>query len=144
MGNLYIAALIDGQQVAIPIESVNSAIRISAPVPVPSACSAVAGLVALRSRVLTLIDCAYQLGAEPRRPQAGDYAIVIAVAGHDYGLLVDEIFDVLELDADRINDSCLLMGSWKVAGLGIAEYRGESMVVLDPAPLVLPDMRVAA
>ena len=92
--SLYLIARIADQPIAIAADRVESVIEIEAVSPVPRAPGHVAGLTALRSRVLTLIDTRATLGIV-RKPLVGlDPAVVVVIDGHYYGLLVDHVDDV--------------------------------------------------
>lgn len=144
MDRLYIMARIAGVAVAFPIDAVHSAIRIGQPVPVPGSSPAIAGLVALRSTILTLIDCAHQLEGRGAAPRAGDFAIVFAVGGQDYGLMVDAVSDVAPLTVETDDAVRQLSGGWRAAATAVAQHEGQTVLILDPRRLILPDMAAAA
>ena len=63
--------------------------------PVPRAAAHVAGLSALRSRVLTVIDCMRSLELGTADRQAGILeGAVVELDGHHYALIVDSVDDV--------------------------------------------------
>ena len=68
MDSLKLIARIAGQRIALTADAVESVVEIEAITPVPLAPPHVAGLAALRSRVLTVIDsyAALELGQSPR------------------------------------------------------------------------------
>lgn len=136
MAELYVKALVAGNHVAIPVSEVNSAVRIAAPVPVPFAGPLVAGLSALRSVVLTLIDCQYRFTGTPRTTSAGDFAVIVPVGGHQYGLLVDEVIDVVEIEPEEVSDADLLQGKWREAASGYASIENGNLIVIDPSLIV--------
>ena len=57
MNELLLVVTIAGERVALPASSVESVVELDTLIPVPRAAPHVAGLSALRSRVLTVIDC---------------------------------------------------------------------------------------
>ena len=65
MNELLLIVTIAGQRVALPADAVESVVELDTLIPVPRAAPHVAGLSALRSRVLTVIDCmrSLELGA---------------------------------------------------------------------------------
>jgi len=96
MSGLYLFARIAGTPVAIPTEDVEAVVRMSELSPVPGVAGYVAGLSALRSRVLTIVDASALItGSAP--VTIGDdgskenYAIVCDISGHSYGILVDDV-----------------------------------------------------
>lgn len=76
-----------GRRAALPAERIHSVIEPTLVVAVPRAAAHVAGLAALRSRPLTLIDCRVALGFEA--DGGAPRAVVVEHDGHLYGLLVD-------------------------------------------------------
>lgn len=136
IGHLHITAIVDGHRIAIPIDHVAAAIRIGKPVPVPLAGPAIGGLVALRSNVLTLIDCRALLCGTPRMPAAGDLAVVVKVGGYSYGLVVDDVHDVLEISPSDISGSDLLDQPWRTMATGIAEQDAGAVIVVDPDAMI--------
>ncbi len=93
MDMLKLIARIGDQQIAISADQVESVVEIDAITPVPLAAPHIAGLAALRSRVLTIIDtyAALEIGRSPREGLL--QAIVVTIDHHLYGLLVDEVVD---------------------------------------------------
>ena len=57
MNELLLVVTIAGERVALPAAAVESVVELDTLIPVPRAAPHVAGLSALRSRVLTVIDC---------------------------------------------------------------------------------------
>ena len=71
-------------------------------IPVPMCDPSIAGLFALRSRVLTLIDTQYLVTGAARKAEKGALAVVVDIAGHQYGLLVDKVEDVVSILPEQI------------------------------------------
>jgi purine-binding chemotaxis protein CheW len=62
----------------------------------------VRGLVNMRGQIITLIDVRQRLGL-PSRPLSGPTpAIIVPIGNELVGLLVDEVADVVEADADSV------------------------------------------
>ncbi len=136
MAALYLVAAIAGQRVALPAGSVKSVVEIDAITPVPRVAPHVAGLAALRSRVLTLIDCVRSLELDAPDGPAARSAVIVAVESHQYGLLVDEVIDVVPIEgAPRAMPSAFGPG-WARAVSGVIEHGDDLLLVLDPAALI--------
>ena len=76
MNELLLVVTIAGERVALPAAAVESVVELDTLIPVPRAAPHVAGLSALRSRVLTVIDCmrSLELGDDRllgRHPRGG-------------------------------------------------------------------------
>ena len=88
--------LLAGRRAAIPADRVNSVIELADITPVPRTAPHVLGLAALRSRPLTVIDCAASLGADGSVAQgAANRTVVVEHDGHLYGLLVAAADDIV-------------------------------------------------
>jgi purine-binding chemotaxis protein CheW len=142
MGRLLLVARMAGERIAIPAAAVESVVEIEALTPVPRAAPHVAGLGALRSRVLTVIDCRAALGAAPGDvPREG---IVVLVDGHAYALAVDAVEDVVEAEGEPAPAPATLSPEWRRVASGMAEIEGALLLIVDPQALVAGPVVAAA
>jgi purine-binding chemotaxis protein CheW len=144
MTELYLLARIDGSRVAIRSDLVESVVNINDIVPVPRCNSAVAGLFALRSRVLTLIDSQYLVTGNVRAAKKGDLAIIAEIAGHNFGLLVDAVEDVAAISTDQTEDRIKSPEKWKYLTTQMVSHDGEIVMIIDPIKLVNAQPKMAA
>lgn len=144
MEALKLIARIADQQVAISADAVESVVEVDAITPVPLAAPHIAGLAALRSRVLTIIDsyAALEIGRSPRDGLL--QAIVVTIDNHLYGLLVDEVVDVATIEADPDPVQAGLSRGWASAALGLIEHQDHVLLLLDPARIVAGPAALAA
>ena len=91
MERLYLLVRIAGELVALDANDVGSVVEIEAVTAVPRVPPHIAGLFALRSRVLTVIDSRAALGLERTEPNASREAVVVQIDGHSYALLVEAV-----------------------------------------------------
>lgn len=91
---------LDGQLYGVDVSRVQEALRLQTPTPVPLAGPAIAGLVNLRGQVVLLIDLRARLGREPIAADAEPMMMVVKIDGELVSLLVDQVGEVLEVDAD--------------------------------------------
>jgi purine-binding chemotaxis protein CheW len=105
--------------------------------PVPQAPLHVAGLAALRSRVLTVIDCsaALELGSGTAAGRSRE-AIVIAADGHPYALLVDTVEDVIEHGGEVHPVRSSISAAWRRVSTGMVETDRGLMLLVDPDVLL--------
>jgi purine-binding chemotaxis protein CheW len=144
MDRLHLLASIAGERVAFDATSVESVVEIDALTPVPRAPTHVAGLAALRSRVLTVIDTHAALGLGLIERRSLMPTIIAMVDGHLYGLLVDSIDDVAALLAPPAPIRGRLAPGWAQATpLGV-EHDGALILLLDPAALIAGHAALAA
>jgi purine-binding chemotaxis protein CheW len=122
--------------VALPAGDVESVVEIEAIVPVPGAAPHLAGLAALRSRVVTVVDCAASLEAardesEPRRD-----AVVAVIEGHPYALLVDGVEDVVEVEGGVEESTAPAAAGWRRIARGLVHVGDRMLLLVDVAALV--------
>ena len=139
---LFLIAHIAGRGVAIETSQVDSVVDIAEIVAVPRAEAAVRGLVALRSRVVTVIDTGTALGLDPT-PDSARRAVITRIDGHHYAVLVDELEDVSVFDRQPLSPGLALDRGWAQVGVGLVERDGEPLLIVDLAALV-PQQVLAA
>jgi purine-binding chemotaxis protein CheW len=144
MNMLKLIATIAGQRIALPADAIESVVEIDAITPVPLAAAHVAGLAALRSRVLTVIDTYAALELGQYRPADQLQAVVVTIDGHLYGLLVDEVEDVVAIEQEPEPQPAGLASGWAVNTIGLVEHEGSAILLLDPARLVTGPAALAA
>lgn len=91
-----------GQRIALPALEVDSVIELDKITPVPGAPSHIIGLASLRSRALTVIDCAKVLEVNDYDSDDIRQAVVFNFEGHDYALRVDAVEEVAEALTDPV------------------------------------------
>jgi len=78
---------------------VQEVLRFQVMTPIPKAPRAIEGLINLRGQIVTAIDMRRRLGLPPRDGKKSPMNIVIRTSEGAVSLLVDEIGDVLDMDA---------------------------------------------
>ena len=132
---LFLIAHIAGRGVAIETGQVDSVVDIAEIVAVPRTETAVRGLIALRSRVVTVIDTGTALGLDPT-PEGTRRAVITRVDGHPYAILVDSLEDVTSFDRLPLSSVLALDRGWARVGVGLVERDGEPLLIVDLAALV--------
>ncbi|HST37128.1 MAG TPA: chemotaxis protein CheW [Allosphingosinicella sp.] len=134
MAELLLIARLAGRRVAFPASAVEAVVELEGITPVPRAAGHVAGLSALRSRVLTVIDglASLEFGA------SGDLreAIVVPSDGHTYAIMVEEVEDVVEPDAAPTPIKAPLGKGWDRVAIAMVEADGELILLVDPHLLI--------
>ena len=136
MSDRLLIAYIDGRRVAIPAREVHSVIELDTVTPIPLAPVHVSGMSALRSRVLTVIDCRLALGLATGT-DAGEEAIVVERAGYLDALRVDAAEDVCEQEGATTVPPGQLGRGWSQIACGMVETSA------GPALLVALDALIA-
>jgi purine-binding chemotaxis protein CheW len=142
--SLYLIATIDGARVAIESDLVESVVHVHEVIPVPQSNPSVAGLFALRSRVLTLIDSQYLVTGKSLPTQNGTLAIIAEISGHHFGLLVESVEDVVSISLEDIEKQVRPASKWASLSTGIVEVGGQVAMIIDPAALVTAPQQLAA
>src|SRR6476660_8536126 len=117
----YVTALIRGQLFGLPISRVQDVFMPERLTRVPLSSSEIAGVLNLRGRIVTVVDMRARLGL----PRADDgkppMAVGVDLRGESYGLLIDQIGEVLRLLDDSREEN----------PVNLHRLDGQLMLVLD-------------
>lgn len=136
MNELLLVVTIAGERVALPSTAVESVVELDTLIPVPRAAPHVAGLSALRSRVLTVIDGFAALGLGREAPVDRCDAIVIPYEGHPYALLVEAVEDVVEPSSLPSPIRAPVGAGWDRVASAMVEAGGDLLLLVDPHRLI--------
>lgn len=136
-----VSVRIDNQLIGLPITAVRDVFSIHAMTPVPRADKAVCGLVNLRGHIVTILDLGALIGSRMSngtRSQEGEpMAVGVEWQGEVFGLVVDEIGDVLSLKADSSEPLPANMSSaWSRFTRRVHKLDKELMIEIDLAVLL--------
>lgn len=137
MNQLLLIVNIAGQMVALRAEDVQSVIELDSLIAVPRAPAHIAGLSALRSRLLTVIDCQRSLGMESSgNRKAGTVAAVVMHDNHAYALMLDAVQDVTEAWSDPAPVRAELGDGWDRVTIGMVETEKGPLVLVNTAAMI--------
>lgn len=140
IGELLVVARIAGRACAFSALDVKSVIEIGTVTPIPRAPAWIAGITALRSQALTVIDCRRALGLADSAWPTDHRAIVVAHGGHSYALLVDVIEDITTAASDAGQIPGGFGSEWSRIATGMVEtMAGPALLVDLPALLAGPE-----
>jgi purine-binding chemotaxis protein CheW len=91
---------LDGREFGVPIDPVVEIVGHRGATQVPHSGAAVEGILALRGRIVTVVDVRRRLGLPPRLPGLPARVIVIESAGDRVGLVVDSVTGVSDRKPD--------------------------------------------
>jgi purine-binding chemotaxis protein CheW len=120
----YCTFRLDDHFLGVEVERVQEVIRFQEMTPVPLAAPAVSGLINLRGQIVTAVDLRVCLGMPPRASGKLPMNVVVRSNDRAVSLLVDEIGDVLDVDAESFEkppstvdkvDRALFTGVYKLA-----------------------------
>ena len=124
-----------GERAAIASDIIRSVVELDAITPVPRSPEHIAGLAALRSRAMTVVDCRSSLElAEASDPTR--LAVVVDIEGFLYALLVDDVVEVVPFDGEPNELRADLLPGWARASVGMVETTAGPALVLDPVKLI--------
>src|ERR1700746_3485847 len=96
----YVTAVIGGQLFGLPISRVQDVFMPERLTRVPLASTEIAGVLNLRGRIVTVIDMRARLGRPKANADKPPMAVGVDLRGESYGLLIDQIGEVLRLPDD--------------------------------------------
>lgn len=144
-GDLLVIARIAGRACALSALDVKSVIEIATVTPVPRAPSWIAGITALRSQALTVIDCRRALGLATSDWPTDHRAVVVAEGGHSYALLVDSIEDITTAVSEAGQVPGGFGAEWSRIATGMVETMVGPALLVDLAALLAgPEFEAAA
>jgi purine-binding chemotaxis protein CheW len=128
----YVTVFIGGQLFGLPIHKVHDVFVPESMTRVPLSAPEVAGVLNLRGRIVTAINMRRRLGLPQREGNHGIMAVGIEYRGESYGLIIDEVGEVLNLDASgREANPANLDARWAEISGGVHRLSGQLMVILD-------------
>lgn len=135
-GNLLVIARIAGRACALSALDVKSVIEIGTITPIPRAPAWVAGITALRSQALTVIDCRCAIGLGDAEWPTDHRAAVVAEGGHSYALLVDAIEDITTAASEAGQVPGGFGPEWSRVATGMVETMAGPALLVDLAALL--------
>lgn len=137
MNELLLVVTIADERVALSAAAVESVVELDTLIPVPRAPAHVAGLSALRSRVLTVIDCRRSLELGTSDCSSGiREAAVVEFDGHHYALIVDLVEDVVEALSEPSPVRGAMGAGWERVSQGMVDTETGPLLLVDVAGLI--------
>lgn len=136
MNELLVIAQIAGRRCALRADDVQSVIELGEISPVPRTEAYVAGITALRSQALTVIDSRLALGFDESRWPTDRRAAAVNVGGYPYAVLVDAIEDVTTSASELRQVSGGFGEEWSRVAKGMIET-GIGPALLIDLPLLI-------
>jgi len=128
----YITVLIGGQNFGIPVDLVQDVFMPQSVTRVPLAPREVAGVLNLRGRIVTAVDMRSCLDLPAREDSAASMAVGIEKNGEAYGLVIDQVGEVLSLRREDCEaNPANLDPHWSRVSRGVYRLDGNLLVVLD-------------
>lgn len=125
--NEYVTAMVGGELFGLPIGRVQDVFVPDRLTRVPLAPPEIAGILNLRGRIVTLVDLCHRLGLERRSESV--MAIGVELKGESYGLMIDQVGEVMSLDAADFERNPVNLDP-KLAAVSSGIYRLEDQLLL--------------
>ena len=142
----YVTAVIGGQLFGLPISRVQDVFMPERLTRVPLSSAEIAGVLNLRGRIVTVVDMRARLGLPKNDDGKPPMAVGVDLRGESYGLLIDQIGEVLRLPDNGREENPVNLDPRmaKLAG-GVHRLDGQLMVVLDVDRVleIVPDLMAA-
>ncbi|CCD87972.1 Chemotaxis protein cheW [Bradyrhizobium sp. ORS 285] len=128
----YVTAMIGGQLFGLPISRVQDVFMPERVTRVPLSSTEIAGVLNLRGRIVTVVDMRARLGLARADDGKPPMAVGVDLRGESYGLLIDQIGEVLRLPEESREENPVNLDPRmaKLAG-GVHRLDGQLMVILD-------------
>lgn len=128
----FVSMKIGDQLFGAPIHRVSDVFQLAGMTRAPLAPPSVAGIFNLRGRIVTAIDMRRRLNLPPFPSEQGLMAVGVEFRGNAYGLVVDEVGDVIRMSASAIEPLPVHVAEeWASVALGLYRQDRLLMVVLD-------------
>ena len=139
----FVTVYIGDQLFGVPISLVQDVFQPQRITRVPLSHPDIAGVLNLRGRIVTAIDCRSRLGMPPRTVAGPRMAVGIEHQSESYGLVIDKVGEVLSLSLQQFEaNPANLDPKWRGVSKGVYRLDGKLLVVLDVASLL--DLEKAA
>lgn len=141
MNQLYLFAILAGTRIAVRTDEIEAVVKLAEVSPVPGMGAHIAGLSALRSRVLTVIDVAALIHKRATPTDLRSLAIIANISGHSYGMMVDAVSDICAVPEGELPLRGQIDAAWAPYAQGLVESQdGPCLLVslagfVDGAPL---------
>ena len=99
----YLTFLMDNQLFGLPIAEVVQITQMQEIIPLPEQSHYVKGIVNLRGQIVPVIDMRLRLGKQEADFAERTCIIITHVRGNDFGLIVDEVDEVTDIQAEQIS-----------------------------------------
>jgi purine-binding chemotaxis protein CheW len=145
MNELYLFAHVAGTAIAVKSTEIEAVVKVTEISPVPGMPAHIAGLSALRSRVLTMIDIGALIHGRSAPADRGPLAIVADISGHSYGLMVDSVSDICTVQGGALPLRGQLDAAWAPYAQAIVENDGAPYLLVSLTGFIEPrQLSVAA
>lgn len=141
----YVTVHIGGQLFGVEVDEIREVFSPQDITKVPRAPGEIAGLLNLRGRIVTAVDARSRLNLPARGADEPVMALGLEQGSELFGVLVDEVGEVMRLKADTLEASpAHLDPHWRALLKGVHRLEKNLLAVLDIRALISWDNKLAA
>jgi purine-binding chemotaxis protein CheW len=134
----FVRVVIEGAHFALPVGRVREVLRYVLLDKMPEAPACMAGLLRIRGKVMPVIDPRRAWGKGHTAPDLDTAIVLVEDGGRTYGVLVDRVDDVVELDAASLHESDATQTALSPCVVSSHLVAGLLVHALDPSRLLAP------
>lgn len=130
----FVTFRIHDQMFGVSVSEIHDVFRPAVMTPVPLAKAEIAGVLNLRGRIVTAIDARSRLGLPPgqKNDNSQNLAIGVERGGESFGLIIDEIGEVVRLDESAMEQNPVnLDATWSGVSRGVYRLEDRLLVIMD-------------
>ncbi len=122
---------IAGEDYCLTVDDIQEILNYETPTPVPGAVSEVTGILNVRGEIVTVISGRRLLDLQNRDPDESWRIITMQSHGVYYGLVVDGVNEMIDIDLDRLDTAPNTGASSSELILGTYHHKDRLIIALD-------------
>lgn len=126
-----VSFLISQKEYAIEIRFINEIIYSKAVSPLPGASDYIEGIIDLRGKVIPLINLKKRLKFASAEPTPSEHALIVDVSGRKYGLIVDQVLQVITIEEHEIQRTEKFLERGVPYLQGVCRFKDRLILLLD-------------
>lgn len=130
---------LDNKQYGVDISSVREVIRLRAVTSIPDSEDFIEGVISVRGKVLVLVNLRTKLGIKKTELLKMNRIIIVQIASHNVGLLVDGVSDVISINSGSITPVDEMLKDAKYL-VGVVKMGERIVVIMDVEKLLLEEI----
>lgn len=120
------------EEYGVPITQVQEIIHLTTPTRMPGAPAFVEGVINLRGKVIPVIDLKKRFALETAEYTDDARIVVVEIAGHTVGVIVDEVSEVLRLPKSSIDPPPAIIAGITAEYLwGVGKLQDRLLILVD-------------
>ncbi len=130
----FVTCRIGEQTFGVSVSEIHDVFRPASMTPVPLSGPEIAGVLNLRGRIVTAIDARSRLGMKSQAKTTSSQPLAIGVerGGESFGLIIDEIGDVVRIDESALEQNPVnLDATWSWVSRGVFRLDDRLLVIMD-------------